>query len=553
MIDSANEPERLLVRRAGATTLGVTVSRITGLAREQLLAALFPTAALDAFVAAFTLPGALREMLAEGALSKAFLTVFAQTGERGGRAEADRLLALTIRALLPVLLLVTTAGIVFAPALVDAFFTGAAMARPPPEGYGFGFATVRDLTVWMTRLMFPFLFCISLAALFMGGLQARHRFFLPAVASAFFNVTTGVFALLGALVGPEWGFHPMAGLALGVPVGGLAQLFVQWRAFRRMGRRTGNGRSLPAAQLVSDPGLRRVGRLFAPVALAAGSLQIQVLISRRFASMGTSWLAWVHQGYRLAQFPAALVGVALSHAGLPALSRAAEREDPEEFLSILMRSGRLLMILSLASAAGLAAIAEPLTALIYQHGRFRPEDAASVVAVIRVYALGLPAFGAAKILTDAFFALGTTRPPLLVTGLGTALLWVTTDFAVVHAGLGYPGIPLGTVVVSWISAGALFGLLAPRLGRSRARRLGSGVVDAGLRGLLTGGVAGGAAWLVVGSVDPAGRLAVELAVTALAVGAGALAFGVAARRLVPVEFGLLRDALAGLFTGRRRG
>ncbi len=555
---SAGEAERLLVHRAGGTTLGVAVSRVTGIVREQLLAALFPTAVLDAFVAAFTLPSTLREMLAEGALSKAFLTVFAQTEERSGRADGDRLLALTIRILLPALALVVVVGIVFAPELVDSFFSGAAMARPPPAGFAAGFATVRDLTVWMTRLMFPFLFFISLAAVFMGGLHARHRFFLPAVASAFFNVTTGVFALAGALIGPEWGIHPVAGLALGVPVGGLVQLGIQWRAFRRTGFRppsAGAARSVPASRPAPGSGLRQVGQLFVPVALAAGSLQIHVLISRHFASMGTSWLAWVYQGYRLAQTPAAFVGVALSHAGLPALSRAAARRDHEEFLAILIRSGRLLMILSLVSAAGLAAIAEPLVAVIYQHGVFRPEDAAAVTTVIRVYVLGLPAFGAAKILTDAFFALGTTRPPLAVTAVGTVLVWFVTDFVVLRIGLGYPGIPLGTVVVAWISTAMLFGLLAPRLGRdgagrSRARHLLTGVADAGMRGLMLGGIVGAAAWLVTGSVDPAGRLAVELAVTALATAAGVLAFAVAARRLVPVEFGLLRDAVAGLF-GRR--
>ncbi len=550
----AAEAGRSLARRAGATSLGVAVSRVTGLVREQILAALFPTAALDAFVAAFTLPSTLREMLAEGALSKAFLTVFAQTEERAGQAEADRLLDLTIRALLPVLLLTTIAGIVFAPQLVSLFFTGAAMAAPPPPGFDMGFRTVGELSIWLTRIMFPFLFFISLAALFLGALQARRRFFLPAAASAFFNVTTAVSALLGALVASESGFHPMSGLALGVPLGGLAQFLIQWRAFRRLGRASRSAVSPDprrATGMLRDPGLRKVGKLFFPVALAAGGLQIHVLISRHFASMGASWLAWMHQGYRLIQLPAALFGVALSHAGLPALSRARERGDEDLFLAILIRSGRMLMILSIASAAGIAAIAEPLVAVIYQHGAFRAEDAAAVATVIRVYALGLPAFGATRILSDAFFALGSTRAPLLVTMAGAGLIWFATDFAVVGLGLGYSGIPLATAFVAWVSVALLFGLLAPRLGSGGASRLAKEVGSAAIRGGFAGGCVGGAAWLVAGNVDTEGELLRELLATGLSTLAGVAVFALAARRVAPVEFSLLRDAARGLF-GRGR-
>ena len=176
--------------------------------------------------------------------------------------------------LLPVSLLVTVVGVVFAPQLVDFVFSRGAFDEPLPESLRFGLETPRELAVWLTRVMFPFIACASVASLFMGGLQARNSFFLPAVASSFFNVTTIVFAALGFLSAPRWGVHPMAGLAIGVPVGGLVQLLVQWRWFRRDGYRpvaTGGMRAT-----VSDPAFRRVCRLFAPAAGAAGTLQINV-------------------------------------------------------------------------------------------------------------------------------------------------------------------------------------------------------------------------------------------------------------------------------------
>ena len=553
--------EHQLARRAGSVSLGVVFSRLTGLVREQTLAFLFPTPLLDAFYAAYTFPNTLREMLAEGALSKAFVVTFAAVDQRDGKDAAHRLFGRVFRVLLPVSLLVTVAGVVFAPQLVDFVFSRGAFDTPLPESLRFGLETPRDLAVWLTRVMFPFIACASIASLFMGGLQARNSFFLPAVASSFFNVTTIVFAALGYVAARQLGLHPMAGLALGVPVGGLVQLLVQWRWFRRDGYRSVATGGMRAT--VSDPAFRRVCRLFAPAAGAAGTLQINVIISRHFASAGTSWLAWFTMAYRLVQLPAGLIGVALSSATLPALTRAAGRGDTDGFGRVLGQSSRLMLVLTLAAAAGLIGIAVPFVALIYQRGAFRPEDAQQVSLVLSIFALGLPAFGATKLLSDAFFALGSTRPPFLVAGIGTVVTWIATRSFVVVAGFDHLGLPLATVSVAWFSAGLLSVLLAPRLGadtsgRSRARALFSEVAGAGLRALPVAAVTGGSAWLVVRFVGD--RLGSggwgDAATTLLATAAGGLAFLFAVRLLAAREWEPIRDALSALgerfgFGGRR--
>ena len=560
---SGSGDERRLARRAGSVSLGVVFSRLTGLVREQTLAFLFRTPLLDAFYAAYTFPNTLREMLAEGALSKAFVATFAAVDQRDGKDAAHRLFGRVFRVLLPVSLLVTVAGVVFAPQLVDLVFSRGAFDTPFPEPLRFGIGTPRELAVWLTRVMFPFIACASLASLFMGGLQARNSFFLPAVASSFFNVTTIVFAALGFLAAPQLTIHPMAGLALGVPVGGLVQLLAQWRWFRRGGYRPVPSGGMRAT--ASDPAFRRVCRLFAPAAAAAGTLQINVIISRHFASAGTSWLAWFTMAYRLVQLPAGLIGVALSSATLPALTRAAGRGDRDGFGRVLGQSGRLMLVLTLAAAAGLIGIAAPFVALIYQRGAFTPEDARQVALVLSIFALGLPAFGATKLLSDAFFALGSTRPPLLVALVGTVVTWVATRSFVVAAGLGHLGLPLATVVVAWFSAALLAALLARRLGvdvsgRQRARALFREVAGAGLRALPVAALTGGAAWLFVQfaarHLGGGGWADAAAVLFATALGGTFFLFGV--RLLAIREWDQIRDALLALgerlgFAGGRRG
>ena len=560
---SGSGDERQLARRAGSVSLGVVFSRITGLVREQTLAFLFPTGLLDAFYGAYTFPNTLREMLAEGALSKAFVATFAAVDQRDGREAAHRLFGRVFRVLVPVSLLVATAGVVFAPELVDFVFSRGAFDEPLPASFRFGFETPRELAVWLTRVMFPFIACASLAALFMGGLQARNSFFLPAVASSFFNVTTIVFAALGFFAAPGMGLHPMSGLAIGVPLGGLVQLLAQWFWFRRDGYRSTPTGGVRAT--FSDPAFRRVCRLFAPAAAAAGTLQINVIISRHFASAGTSWLSWFTMAYRLVQLPAGLIGVALSSATLPALTRAAGRGDRDGFGRVLGQSGRLMLLLTLSAGAGLVGIAAPFVALIYQRGAFTPDDAWQVSRVLSIFAVGLPAFGATKLLSDAFFALGSTRPPFLVAAIGTVATWIATGGFVVSAGLGHLGLPLATVSVAWFSAGLLAVLLASRLGKDEAGRplasvVFSEVAGAGLRALPVAAATGGAAWLVVRFVQ--GRFASgglnDLAATLLATAAGSLAFVLAARLFAAREWDPIRDALAALrerfpFGDRRRG
>src|SRR3989441_1104119 len=267
--------EKLNTKAAGVVGLAVLCSRVLGLAREQIFAALFGGGrVMDAFTIAFRIPNLLRDLFAEGALSTAFVTTFSKTTAVEGDRAAWRLANLVVNALAIVVGALTLAGIWFAPALVTAIAPGFADIPGKVE-----------LTVALTRIMFPFLLLIALAAVAMGILNTRHIFGVPAAASAVFNLGSIVGGLgcaawlapgyLSGVLGrgpapdPSLVTHAMTGMAIGPPAGGLLPLLVQVPSLWRVGFAYRPLLALP------DPGLRQVARLIGPATIGAAAVQVK--------------------------------------------------------------------------------------------------------------------------------------------------------------------------------------------------------------------------------------------------------------------------------------
>jgi putative peptidoglycan lipid II flippase len=227
-IDGSRESTDKLTRSAGTVSLGVMGSRVLGLAREMVLAYFFRTGAgLDAFYAAFRIPNLLRDMFGEGALSKAFVSTFSEIGEREGEEAGVRLANLVLNAILVVVGIATLLGIYFSEEIVGLMLPGNGFNLPLPADESFGFASKRELTVFLTQVMFPFLLLVSLAAVAMGFLNARGQFFVPAAASMFFNLGSIAVGVAGYFWAPRFGQHPTVGIAVGVLTGGALQLLDQ--------------------------------------------------------------------------------------------------------------------------------------------------------------------------------------------------------------------------------------------------------------------------------------------------------------------------------------
>src|SRR5438094_348074 len=321
----------VLARRASVVSIAVLASRVLGVVREQIFAVFFGAGReLDAFITAFRIPNLLRDLFAEGALSAAFVSTFTQYLERGGEAAAWRLASLVINALLIVVGTITLIGIWIAPDVVLAIAPGFA-AIPGKVG----------LTVGLTRIMFPFLPLVALAAVAMGILNTRNVFGVPASAAAFFNVGSIVGGLgaaywlapayvrgiLGAVAthhaaptDPALAARAITGMAIGTLIGGLLQFVVQVPSLGRVGFRY-----RPVLHS-SDPGLRQVMRLMAPATIGAAAVQVNVFINNNFASyLGNGPVSWLNVAFRFMQLPIGLFGVALGTVTLPLVSRHVAR------------------------------------------------------------------------------------------------------------------------------------------------------------------------------------------------------------------------------------
>ena len=452
---SESGAERLNTRAAGVVGLAVLCSRVLGLAREQIFAALFGGGrVMDAFTIAFRIPNLLRDLFAEGALSTAFVTVFSRTAALEDSSAAWRLANKVATLTTVTLSAITVIGVATAPWLV------AALA----PGFDPGKAA---LTVTLTRIMYPFILLVSLAALVMGMLNARNVFGMPAMASSFFNlgsIVSGV--VLGYWLDPHFGAGAILGLAIGTLVGGTLQLAVQLPALKRAGY------AFHADFHWRDPGVRAILRLMGPSVIAASTTQLNVLINSVFASeLGDGPTFWLTVAFRLMQLPLGIFGVALGTVALPLLARMAATGNREAFRSELARGMRLAFLMTIPASVGLMVLADPIMSVLYQHGKFTAHQTAEAAGALRCYAIGLCGYAALKVLVNAFYALERRKTPMVVSflavGLNLALNWMLT----VHFRWGHRGLALSTACVATSNFLILYVLMRAHLGRLESRTM----------------------------------------------------------------------------------
>ena len=448
-------PERLNTRAAGIIGLAVMCSRVLGLIREQVCAALFGGGgAMDAFTAAFRIPNLLRDLFAEGALSTAFVTIFSKTTARSNDAAAWRLANKIATMAAVVLGAICVLGIVFSPQLVATLAPGFSPAKAA-------------LTVTLTRVMFPFILLVSLAALVMGMLNAKNVFGMPAMASSFFNlgsIAGGV--LLGYWLDPAFGPRALVGLAIGTLFGGALQLAVQLPHLHRLGFRYRPDFSW------RDPGVSAVLGLMGPSVIAASTTQLNVLVNSIFAShLGDGPIFWLSIAFRLMQLPLGLFGVALGTVTLPLLSRLAVAGNIPAFRGELARGMRLAFLMTIPCTVGLMMLADPIVSLLYQHGRFDAYQTAQAAGALRFYAIGLAGYAALKVLVTAFYALDHRRTPMYVSFFAVALNLLLNWIFTRQLGWGHRGLAFSTGCVATCNFLVLYALMHRHLQRLEGRRM----------------------------------------------------------------------------------
>ncbi len=436
-------------------------SRVLGLARDQIFASIFGAGAgTDAFLTAFRAPNLLRDLFAEGALSTAFVTTFSKKiqleGDRSAWHLANKMATLTLVFMSALTLL----GVLLSPQLIEVL--------------GGGFHAIPgkfELTVHLTRIMYPFILMVSLAALAMGVLNAKHVFGAPAMASSFFN--------LGSIVGgvalgwwldphfaPEHIDRALVGMAMGTLLGGFLQFVVQLPSLAKVGYRF-----RPDFQW-RDEGVRNILRLMGPAVIAASAVQINVMVNASFAShQGNGAVTWLNNSFRLMQLPLGVFGVAIATVTLPLISKSAALGNTGEFRATLAKALRLAFFLTVPSAIGLICLGEPIISLLYQHGRFTIASAHRTADALEFYAIGLAAYSGIKVLAPAFYALDARTTPMIVSFVAIAINVILNGIFTYKLKWGHQGLALSTSLTAIANFSLLYYLMRRRVGDLESRNL----------------------------------------------------------------------------------
>lgn len=441
----AKSPDRL-ARAAGLAGAATLTSRILGLVREQVLAALFGAGdQMDAFLVAFRIPNLVRDLFAEGAMSAAFVPTFTTHLTRHGRQDAWRLGNNVLNALLLITGLVVVVGYVFAKPLVTLY----------AESFA-GVPGKLELTVTLARVMFPFLTLVALAAAMMGMLNSLRHYFVPALSPATFNVVAILFAVLLTPVMPMFGLPPIMSIAIAAVVGGLAQVLVQWPALHREGFRY---RPLLDFQ---DRGLRQVLVLMGPGTVGLAATQVNLFVSTLLAtSQGTGAVSWLQYAFRVMYLPLGLFGVSIATAVLPAAARQAALDDRQAIRSTVSRGLVLMLMVNIPASFGLIALSSEIIRLLLERGQFTAADTTATAAALRLYAIGLIGYSTTRITSPVFYALGRSRVPValstasMLTNLGLSLVLVRM--------MGFSGLALATSLAALVNAALCLVLLRGQL------------------------------------------------------------------------------------------
>jgi putative peptidoglycan lipid II flippase len=454
-----------VARSAGIVSIAILSSRLTGLLREIVMAQKFGAGfAYDAFLLGFRIPNLTRNLFAEGGLSSAFVPTFTNYLEKEDRGEAARLSNLVGTALITIVGGVILLGIVFSPQL--AYLLAPGFGKVPGKF---------ELSVHLTRVMFPFLLLVALAAQAMGILNACNRFAVPATASTFFNLSSVFLGLLlGFPLGPYLGISPIEGMAYGVVLGGLVQLLWNIPSLLRLGfgfRFDFHWR---------HPGLQQIFRLMIPAIVGNAAVQLNVMVNTNLASSisdpvrgpdgPVSWLAYA---FRFMQLPLGLFGVSFASAILPSVSRSAASGNYEEFRKTVSRSTAIVLLMTIPSSVGLILLGRPIIGAIYQGGRFQTYDTQQTALALSCYCVGLAGYSATKILNPAFYALSDAKTPMWVSLLSVVMNFCLAELLISKFHMGISALALSTSVVALAGCAFLFVVLRRRLGGLETRYLGS--------------------------------------------------------------------------------
>lgn len=462
-----------IIKATGVLGAATSLSRVAGLVRDVVVAALFGAGfATDAFFMAFTIPNLLRRFFAEGSLTAAFVPTFSDIYHKQGKEEAQAVANICLTLLVMVMALVTLMGILGSPYIVKVI--------------GFGFNAVEGklaLTDFLNRIMFPYIFFVSLLALLTGILNVMGHYFVPAVSPLLLNLSM----IFSALFLRHRFDVSITALAIGVLLGGVLQLLMQFPVLGQM-----HIRFRPNFYF-SHPKVKRIVWLMLPGIAGVAIYQINVVVTRLLASfLAEGSVSYLYYGQRLFEFPQGIFVVSLAQAVLPAMSRQVAVGDHSGFRESLRYALILIALITIPASVGLVLCAEPIFSLFFMKGAFSFNDVQQTALALAAYAPGLFFVGVSRVVVPAFYAKKDTRTPVWIS-LWTLLVNFTLGLILMRS-FGHIGLALALTLSSIFNSALLIWALRKKIGR-----LGLGSVAKALAKIVPATVLmGGVFWFLLG-------------------------------------------------------
>lgn len=435
--------KRNIAKAAGVLGSATMLSRIMGMVRDMVVARYFGAGlATDAFVAAFQIPNMLRRFFAEGALTSAFVPIFSSVLTQKGDEKARELANTCFTLLTIVMAFITLVGILFSPAIVTTMFPG---FKAVPGKF--------ELTVLLNRLMFPYIFFVSLVALCMGVLNTLRHFFTPAISTVFLNIAM----ILAALFLRGFFDVPITALAIGVMLGGLIQLIIQLPVL------WSKGFPLKPSFNFHLPEVRNIALLMLPATFGVGVYYLNITVSAILASLlPQGSVSYLYYAQRLFEFPQGIFTVSVAQAVLPSMSKQAADGNMEGMKESLTFGLRLTLFITIPAMAGLMICAIPIMSLIFMGGQFDYREATGAAVALLYYSLGLSFVAMTRVLAPVFYAVKDTKTPV-ITAFIAFLINLCFSLALMGP-LQHGGLALATTLSALCNMVMLLWLLRRKIG-----------------------------------------------------------------------------------------
>ncbi|MDR0956267.1 MAG: murein biosynthesis integral membrane protein MurJ [Endomicrobium sp.] len=461
---------KVLIEQVGETACGTVLSRILGYIRDMLVANIFGTSMYaDAFYVAFRIPNLFRRMFGEGSFSAAFVPVFSEYLHTRGRSETQKFLNSVFTILLILLLIINILCMIFSPFLIK-LAAGGFLNEPEKM----------QLTIKLTRLIFPSMIFMCLSAFLLAVLNVLHSFFLPALAPSTLNLSEIFYILVFCpLLFPE---DQIKGLSISVIIGGVFYFFVQYIEFKKLKWR------LNFYINFKHPGVKKIIFLMIPSIIGLSVDQINALVDSRCASsMEHGAVSVLYYSNRLMQMPLAVFGFAIVTAILPSMSKSYAKKDLTTFNNFLNYSIRLTIFSILPSMTGLIVIGLPIIKILFERGEFNSLSAIMTNKVLIYYSLGLPAYALTKIFANAFYSLQNTKTPVKIAV--TVMILHAILCIVLMQYMGVSGLAFATSISSYVNLILLILCFEKRIYKIDFRQIMISFLKSSLASIVTGIIA----------------------------------------------------------------